>query len=240
MVDPEGSQSLGETTIDGAFLEDLCSDPSRLHVVEDSDEIMGFELSPWDQFPTAPPGLANPFRIGQFYDVNATPLHQTFLRRKIRVHHTDCSPAWDAVELASDRSLARAEGHRCKAQFNPGHLRRRVDAFRAEWDDRAPRVAIFGAGPHTDRLFQWTEVARLNLVGLVDGDPGLQGQKKFGFPVRSREEILDLRPEVVLISSYYRFQEIYESLRSLEGLGVALRGFYGPLIPAAVLDRERF
>jgi hypothetical protein len=235
MVDPRGTDSLGEGTVDGAFLEELCPSPGDVHVVEDSDEMVAVELSRRDQFGAVPPGHANPSMIARFVDAHATRLHESFLAHPIRIHHQDLSPAWQPVERLAEEALARVKAYGVKDQYQPDCLARKVADLRATWEARGARVMLYGAGEHTARLFQWTRIAQANLVGLADGNPALHGQDRHGFRVRSPREILSLAPDVVAISSCYFFHDIYEDIRFLEQVGVELVGFYGPV----ALSRER-
>jgi hypothetical protein len=52
-------------------------------------------------------------------------------------------------------------------------------------------------------------------VGVVDSDPAVQGRRLFGHLVQSPAEILNLRAEVILISSLGHAGEIRDHLQSL-------------------------
>jgi hypothetical protein len=235
MVDPRGSTALGLDTVDGALLEELCPTPEAVHVVQDSDDMVAVELSRRDQFPPAPPGRANPSLIARFLDAHATPLHLSFLACPIRVHAGDLTPAWQEVERQAERALARVGAYRIRDQYGPAYLEPKVAELMAAWRQRGSRVLLYGAGEHTARLFQWTGLARAPLVGLADGNPALHGQERHGLRVIAPREIPALRPDVVLISSFFHRDEIYRQLRPLEADGVELAGLYGPL----ELSRER-
>ena len=240
MIDPGQGEALGESTIDGAFLEELCSDPADVHVVEDSDEMMAFELTPREQFPPKPPAFANPDAIARFVDHHATALHREFLKHPIRIHFGDCTPAWEAVAARAERDLTRVRSLMRAGLYHPAHLSAQVDGLLEQWRGSGARVVLYGAGEHTARLFQWTRLAQAGLVGLADGNADLHGQERFGFRVLPPEAVLDLRPDLVLISSFYHVQSIYEDIRFMEARGVELRGFYGPLVTSRELEQERF
>jgi hypothetical protein len=239
MVDPGAGSALGDSTIDGAFLEELCADPADVHVVQDSDEMLALELSPRDQFPAAPPGHANPERIARFIDQHATALHRAFLEHPIRIHHGDCGPAWDAVEREAARGLARVRALQRRQRYQAEYLAGQVDERLRHWAATGARVVLHGAGEHTGRLFQWTRLAEANLVGLADGNPALQGQERFGFRVLAPAEVPALRPDAVLVSSLFHDRDIYRDIRFLEDAGIELLGLYGPLAPDPGLAGER-
>lgn len=95
-------------------------------------------------------------------------------------------------------------------------LRARIDARLPAWLAAGSRVALYGAGYHTECLLQHTALARARLVALVDGNPAKQGGRLFGLPVVAPEALRTLRPDVVVISSYDFQDEMVETLDALE------------------------
>ncbi len=113
------------------------------------------------------------------------------------------------------REVVRAYG-RDRAEF-VARLRRRIDDELPHWEAERSRVAIYGAGTHTQCLLDATALGRANLVALVDGNPAKQGTELYGLPVVSPEGLDALRPDAIVISSY-DFQN--EMVARLEGLGL--------------------
>jgi len=97
-------------------------------------------------------------------------------------------------------------------------LRERIDEELPAWEAGGSRVAIYGAGYHTQCLLDATPLGRAHLVALVDGNPSKQGTEQYGLPVVSPEGLDALRPDAIVISSYDFQDEMIERLQRL-GLG---------------------
>ncbi len=97
-------------------------------------------------------------------------------------------------------------------------LRARIDDELPDWLATGKRIAIYGAGYHTECLLELTGLARAKLVALVDGNPAKHGRRVFGLPVIGPEELPDLQPDVIVVSSY-DFQD--EMLARLARLGLS-------------------
>ncbi|MCP3984518.1 MAG: methyltransferase domain-containing protein [bacterium] len=97
-------------------------------------------------------------------------------------------------------------------------LRARVDAELPGWRSEELRIAIYGAGYHTECLLDATDLRKAELVALVDGNPAKQGSRVLGLPVVAPEGLAALRPDVIVISSYDFQDEMLANLRRL-GLG---------------------
>ena len=105
-------------------------------------------------------------------------------------------------------------------------LRARVDAELPRWCSERQRIAIYGAGYHTECLLDATDLGKAELVSLVDGNPGKQGSRVLGLPVVAPEGLAALRPDAIVISSYDFQDEMLANLRRL-GLGhVPVLTFY--------------
>ena len=92
-------------SIDYDYLMVACPDYDKMHVVEDSDDILGVEMSPvsYQDFDIAP-NRFSPFKYSDFC-LYSFPYHHKFFRHKVRLHCDDCSPQWEAVEAESDRII---------------------------------------------------------------------------------------------------------------------------------------
>ncbi|MEO8303027.1 MAG: class I SAM-dependent methyltransferase [Betaproteobacteria bacterium] len=96
-------------------------------------------------------------------------------------------------------------------------------------DDLAERgcpVLLWGAGSHAQRLLQASPLARCNLVGVVDRDPGKQGLALLGHSIHAPEDVLeDLDPDVtIVIASVLHGDQIAAS--------IAGSGLLNPLVVA--------
>lgn len=87
------------------------------------------------------------------------------------------------------------------------------------------RVIFYSAGQVTEVLLQALEETPLELLAIVDDDPAKQGKPFFGYPVVPREEILSLRPDAVIVTTFRYRQQILDKLRDVEARGVRVLGF---------------
>lgn len=119
-------------------------------------------------------------------------------------------------------------------------LRARIASELQAWCAAGSRVAIYGAGYHTECLLDATDLRRAELVALVDGNPAKQGTRVLGLPVVSPRELGALAPDVVVISSYDFQDEMVESLRRV-GLGeVPIVTFYSDAVAFSNADAVVF
>jgi HKD family nuclease len=63
------------------------------------------------------------------------------------------------------------------------------------------------------------------VVGIVDSDPGKQGERFFGITVANPSEIEEMRPDAVIITSLSHCDEIHKSIKYLEEKGIKVREF---------------
>jgi FlaA1/EpsC-like NDP-sugar epimerase len=94
-------------------------------------------------------------------------------------------------------------------------LRRALDPLVERWSNEGLRVAVYGAGVHTEQLLRSSRLLRAPLVGLVDRNGDHHGGPLWGMPVVSPERIMELAPDVVLISSKAFQHEINRLLETL-------------------------
>jgi hypothetical protein len=104
LVDPVHRDRLPGGPIDSHYVRHVCPDITQVHVVQDSDELILFELSPVGR------------EIGRGIDrVGVSPLrlaavaarcdeHQlAYVQRSIRLHTGPCDSRWDALEHEASR-----------------------------------------------------------------------------------------------------------------------------------------
>ncbi len=87
-------------------------------------------------------------------------------------------------------------------------------------------VLLWGAGSHAQRMLRNSPLGRCNLIGVVDRDPGKQGQALLGHEIRDPEAVLaGLNSEVtIVIASVLHGDEIAAS--------IAAAGLINPLMVA--------
>jgi len=91
-------------TVDSAnYISFAHPNPDDLYIVEDSDEIVGIEISKLGSHGELLPNRSNVFKVAHWAKYYARPYHRRFLTRKIRIHSGDISPRWKEVEKSSDR-----------------------------------------------------------------------------------------------------------------------------------------
>jgi len=83
------------------YLKRALPDLSSVYIVQDSDEFCFIHLKPLD--PPFPPQKSNLATLSNWARQTLNPLQLHFFKHKIRLHYTDCSPAWDAVERETDQ-----------------------------------------------------------------------------------------------------------------------------------------
>ena len=102
MVNPSRRGLLPRNTIDDDYIALACPDPVALHVVEDSDELVGCEISEYNQFGSFPPRKSSALAVALWAKYHARANHVSFSRRTIRFHHADLSERWRQAESRSD------------------------------------------------------------------------------------------------------------------------------------------
>ncbi|MBM3777153.1 MAG: hypothetical protein FJW23_02795 [Acidimicrobiia bacterium] len=75
-----------------------------IHVVEDSDEVFHVDLADdtWRGGYKELPGGSSAAHLARWALIRTNLYHRRFLTHRIRIHDRACSPAWGAVEAASD------------------------------------------------------------------------------------------------------------------------------------------
>ena len=96
----------------------------------------------------------------------------------------------------------------------------------ARWRQEDRRVLLYAAGSHTAALLRHSDLTRCQLLGIVDGRPELHGAHFEGLPVLPPWAMAQLRPEVILVSSFVHQDEIAASLAPLRRLGIEIATLY--------------
>lgn len=130
MVNPQRKDVYLVRTIDTDYVMQACPDHERVEVIEDSDELVSVELTSLgdaatntqikaggslalrrgQEHPAAPPDAdLKAVAVAFFGQQVANPLHQRFIRAKIRIHAETIDESWRAVEEASDRVVTEIE-----------------------------------------------------------------------------------------------------------------------------------
>ncbi len=94
------------------------------------------------------------------------------------------------------------------------------------WHTNRTRIAIYGAGDHTEQLLCETNLNRADVIALVDGDSSKWGDDLFGIPVVAPERLPDLDVGAVVISSYDFQEEMRANVERICRPGPELLMFY--------------
>lgn len=105
-------------------------------------------------------------------------------------------------------------------------LKNILNTLVSEWIEQKRTVLIYGAGVHTQDLFNYTDLSKAKIIALVDSDPKKQDLRFRSYEVISPEKIIDLRPDIVLISSKAFEDVIYNQLIYLEKFGIKIIRIY--------------
>lgn len=98
-----------DSTIDGDYLEQAGIAPGEIHVVDDTDDLTLFELSP-EAYTMGPrPTAMKPSEVGMWASMYANRLHRQLFRRPIAVHRGELGRAWQAAQITADRDYRRVQ-----------------------------------------------------------------------------------------------------------------------------------
>jgi len=93
---------------------------------------------------------------------------------------------------------------------------------------RNKNIYIYGAGTHTVDLLNSVDLSNVNICGIIDRNPDLEGKKISGLTVTCFQNINKLEIDYILISSMSFELEIFEQLRNVVGEEKLIR-IYGQL-----------
>lgn len=98
-------------TVDHDYFSRACPNLSDTYIVEDSDELIGIELSAISDASTqtilkGTKQRYNIIDVANRVKSYTTPFHRNFIGRTIRFHYQDFSPRWKVVEEGSDRIVS--------------------------------------------------------------------------------------------------------------------------------------
>jgi SAM-dependent methyltransferase len=119
----------------------------------------------------------------------------------------------DPVAVEECRRAAR--GYAAARERFLEDLRARLAPRLADWTRRGARIALYGAGAHTEHLLAVTGLGRAAIAAVLDGDPAKRGGRCQGHPIVAPDELPSLGVEAVVISSYDFQAEMAEAVEKL-------------------------
>lgn len=88
------------------------------------------------------------------------------------------------------------------------------------------RVAVYGAGNHTEFLFRYTTIEKCRVTGIVDSNSKKHGKKQMGYTIHSSDWISPETCDAVIISSRAFQEEIYNQISYLLEKGISIVRLY--------------
>ena len=138
------------------------------------------------------------------------------------------------VEIPDDREELRAAVERYgqdRRRFD-GELRERFAALQAHWKSAGTRIAIFGAGEHTQFLLELLDFSG-QVVAVLDSDPAKHGKRFLRWRVSAPERAPALGVDAIVLSSRPYQDEMHAAVAHLASEhGVEIIRCY-PRVPAA-------
>jgi predicted transcriptional regulator len=84
-------------------------------------------------------------------------------------------------------------------------------------------VVLFGVAETAEIVYAAAKRTALVIIGVVDSDGSKQGRIFNGLEIRSPEDIREIRPDAVVITSFGRQEEIYRQVGTLCGDQIKIR-----------------
>jgi len=108
MIHPPSKTTQFSGTIDGGdYVLRALPNLEDIYVVEDSDYMVNFSVSsPLKHIGGIVRAKQTAFRVARYAAMDTNPHQRRFVSAKMRYHHTDLSPAWEAAERESDRVIS--------------------------------------------------------------------------------------------------------------------------------------
>lgn len=108
----------------------------------------------------------------------------------------------------------------------------RLDRLRlrlTEWQQQQKVVFIYGGGVHTKALLELSGIDNSLVVGIIDDDPEKQGDSIQGLDIVAYQTAIDLRADVILVSSLASEINILTRLRQESLSHLELVGIYSDI-----------
>lgn len=84
-------------------------------------------------------------------------------------------------------------------------------------------IVLFGVAETAEIVYAAAKRTALVIIGVVDSDNTKQGRIFNGLEIRSPEDIQEIRPDAVVITSFGRQEEIYQLVRTISGDKLKIR-----------------
>lgn len=82
------------------------------------------------------------------------------------------------------------------------------------------KIALYGSGAHTRRIFEQVDLSRFDIVAVIEDDPKRHGERLAGAPIMGLIEALTRQPQAIILSSDRFEDRMYEQCRAAEIEGI--------------------
>ena len=84
-------------------------------------------------------------------------------------------------------------------------------------------IVLFGVAETAEIVYAAAKRTAMGVIGVGDSDAAKQGQIFNGLKIRSPEDIKEMRPDAVVITSFGRQEEIFRQVRTISGDEIKIR-----------------
>jgi len=98
-----------------------------------------------------------------------------------------------------------------------------ANILRTFYNEGIRTIALFGVAETAEIVFAAVKRSAMTVIGVVDSDETKQGQTFNDLVIKSPEDIKEMRPDAVVITSFGRQEEIYEQVRTISGGEIKIR-----------------
>lgn len=201
MIHPERSVKNIYQTIDSDYITRACPSVNSYHIVDDSDEMVGFEFSgESDSFledrnvPLHERQRFTPYLFATFVAANQHTVSKAILRKAVKIHSGDLNSKWERAERQSKKTIRLCRQISLIARKSLAHPN--LLAL-----NRVTRVVIFGAGAGGEKALHRAEALGWSVAGFTDNDETRWGTTCFGKPVRPPVDLYARDYDLIMIAS---------------------------------------
>ncbi len=234
MMWPLNKTAVPEGTFDGDYPIKACPNFKDYYIVNDSDDIMAFELSPAHRKDGI--GGERKFNI---YNYSALAkhgynrIHNRYVRETIRIHYGEITSEWEKVERKADSVIRKfrivkvlSKNYKKQRTLFPSH--RHVIPL-----DHVKRVVIFGTGYGAKLALNLANKCKWQVMYFTDNNPGLSYGLTNGAEVRSPSSLAARDFDLIIVASMPGKKDI---MSQLENMGLRYQEDYIYFFDAISVD----
>ncbi|MBN2561962.1 MAG: glycosyltransferase [Phycisphaerae bacterium] len=115
----------------------------------------------------------------------------------------------------------------CRATVPSDAPQRLAATLREVAEQGGGPIAIYGGGGHTVALAEVWATSPVDIVAVIDDDPGRRGHRLWGWPIVGPDDAVATGAQSVLISSWMHESAIWQRRHVLEAAGLRVLRMYG-------------